>query len=270
MIDTLLAQATKKWEKHILRFISELYIGKWLPSHDIGHHKRVWTNAVEFCKLTTQNIWEKDKSFFEKLMICCYFHDVGLLTDTSEYHGKESRKICEKFLGKYSEQIKFDVEELLVAIENHDEKNYDYEIKNRNRLLEILALADDLDAFGAIGVYRYIEIYLLRGIQPKLIADRIIINAQHRFNNVKLVLSGNSFLIGQYNNKFLILKSILEPNKDYDDPEILINWINERIVKTKKDPFIISHLLNQKEVQTGRIADFIEKFHREVQNIFGL
>jgi hypothetical protein len=31
-------------------------------------------------------------------------------------------------------------------------------------MLTILSVADDLDAFGYIGIYRYIEIYLERGI----------------------------------------------------------------------------------------------------------
>ena len=31
----------------------------------------------------------------------------------------------------------------------------------------ILSVADDLDAFGFTGIYRYLEIYLTRGINPE-------------------------------------------------------------------------------------------------------
>ena len=39
----------------------------------------------------------------------------------------------------------------------------------RMNLLTILSVADDLDAFGFIGIYRYSEIYLTRGIDPEKI-----------------------------------------------------------------------------------------------------
>ena len=38
-----------------------------------------------------------------------------------------------------------------------------------NDLLTILSVSDDLDAFGYIGIYRYTEIYLTRGIDPEKI-----------------------------------------------------------------------------------------------------
>jgi HD superfamily phosphodiesterase len=267
MTDTLLARASQKWENCILEYLSGLYSGQWLPSHDIGHHKRVWKNAVGFCKATNQNIWKDDEAFFEKLIICCYFHDVGLLVDNGEYHGKASREICGKFLAIYSEQITFDVEELLIAIENHDEKNYCSDLKNRNPLFEVLTLADDLDAFGAIGVYRYIEIYLLRGGQPKSIADRILINAQQRFENIKLILAKYSVPLEPYNDKFQILITILATNKGYDDPEILVNWINERIVKQKEKPIKVFGQASQNQKQSKRISGFLEKFIIEVQQL---
>ena len=38
--------------------------------------------------------------------------------------------------------------------------------QDRNDLLTVLSVADDLDAFGFTGIYRYSEIYLTRGINP--------------------------------------------------------------------------------------------------------
>jgi HD superfamily phosphodiesterase len=260
MIENLIFKASEKWGNPVLEFLSELYSEHWLPSHDISHHKRVWKNAFYFCKSTKTNIWKADTSFFEKLMLCCYFHDVGLLNDKSEFHGKESRKICERFLSMHISQIKFDTEELLFAIENHDEKRHYSKKKERNLLLEILTLADDLDAFGAIGVYRYIEIYLLRGIQSELISQKILINAQHRYDNVKTIMSGFGIKTDPFYNKFLILNKLLDDNNYKDDTLILVNWINDKIIQPKEDPIKFFRLSSQNQMETGRLSDFIDQF----------
>ena len=41
----------------------------------------------------------------------------------------------------------------------------------------MLSVADDLDAFGFTGIYRYSEIYLMRGINPNQLGHLIIENA---------------------------------------------------------------------------------------------
>jgi hypothetical protein len=266
MIDALIARATLKWGKNILGFLSELYSGQWLPSHDIAHHKRVWENASGLCRLTNRKFWIDDPSFFDKLMLCCYFHDVGMLTDKSDRHGKESRKTCEKFLAGYNQLVQFDVEELLSAIENHDEKTNYNKIIKPGKLLQILTVADDLDAFGALGAYRYIEIYLLRGIPPELIAEKILSNAHQRYENIKSILAGYDVPMGQYYNKFQILKSLLETNNNFESPEVLINWVNEYVVEPKKNPAVTFAELKNRNFQHNRIANFIEKFLIEAHN----
>lgn len=53
-------------------------------------------------------------------------------------------------------------EEILFAIENHDDKDYKQNNTEPNSVFSILCNADDLDAFGKVGIVRYTEIYLLR------------------------------------------------------------------------------------------------------------
>ena len=56
-----------------------------------------------------------------------------------------------------------------------------------NDLLNILSVADDLDAFGYTGIYRYSEIYLTRGISPKEIGNLIRENASRRYHNFEKI-----------------------------------------------------------------------------------
>jgi HD superfamily phosphodiesterase len=266
MSENSIVKASEKWETNILKYLIELYAENWMPSHDIDHHKRVWKNASEFCTLIPV-LLNENESFFEKLIISCYFHDVGLLVNKGEYHGKDSRKICEIFLEMNRKRINFDMEEILFAIENHDEKNDYSKIKNRNHLLEILTVADDLDAFGAIGVYRYIEIYLIRDVPPENIAERVLLNAFQRYENIQIFLSKYDVNKVDYDTKFEILKSLLGKNIYNDESVILVNWINENIVKLKQNPFMIFSELDRKQIPTGRISDFTNKFIFEFQNI---
>ena len=50
----------------------------------------------------------------------------------------------------------------LDAVLNHDNKEYPDSGKNDD--LTILSVADDLDAFGFTGIYRFLEIYILRKV----------------------------------------------------------------------------------------------------------
>ena len=51
-------------------------------------------------------------------------------------------------------------------------------------ILPVLSAADDLDALGIIGIYRYTEIYLLRGIEPEKLGRLVLENVRHRLQNL--------------------------------------------------------------------------------------
>jgi HD superfamily phosphodiesterase len=260
MSDPASHRAETRWLPLVRPYLEELYDGHWLPSHDPNHHSRVWKNA---CKIA-EHLNPADNYFFEKLLLSCYFHDTGLLTDRSSLHGKESRKVCETFLSVYHDKVKFDTGEILEAIEYHDKKTYQEEqALSSNSVYNVLILADDLDAFGAIGAYRYVEIYLLRNIALEEIPELILQNAEHRYNNC---IRPRKFL--KVNTKALwknyeTLRRIFLSETFPEGPLSLLTWINNEIVLPRKNPVSCFAKFDIALINNKRIRYFLEYFIKE-------
>lgn len=168
--------------KQILEdFFVSVYNENALPSHGIDHHRRVWRYAKELLKLPPgQNIlqFSTDPS---KLIIACYLHDIGMTLDPGSDHGKKSRDLCINFLNKYRlDVVKFS--DVLETIEEHDKKDYILEA-GFQEILTILSVADDLDAFGYTGIYRYSEVYLARDVSLSKLGNTVIENVSSRYEN---------------------------------------------------------------------------------------
>jgi hypothetical protein len=141
--------------------------------------------------------------FAGELIIASYLHDIGMSVDPGFIHGKHSRDLCIRFLSQYNLNEN-DFPHLLDAIENHDNKDYKGN-KDSNELLNILSIADDLDAFGYIGIFRYSEIYLTRGINVGKIGTLIRENALKRFNNLAPALEAYSDYFQKHKQRYIIL-----------------------------------------------------------------
>jgi hypothetical protein len=142
-----------------------------------------------------------------QLMLASFFHDTGLIHTQNEKHGWESRKLCEEFFRRSDHPVPAGFPEILDAIEHHDDKSYAGISIIREpgpQVLRLLSASDDLDAFGYTGIYRYAEIYLMREIRPEDLPDRILENL---------------------NNRFLNLKNILAPLKQFMDRQEIRYWI---------------------------------------------
>jgi Predicted HD superfamily hydrolase len=189
-------------------FFNSVYADIKLPSHGIDHHRRVWKYAKELLQNIGSEEISTDLFFVEKLLIACYLHDIGMAIDPGERHGLHSRRLCEQFLSVNKLDLS-DFQDVLEAIDNHDNKEYSDSQAN-NRLLLILSVADDLDAFGYIGVYRYFEIYLARGIQPEKIGPMARDNAKKRFKNFKLHFTSNPELVKKHWARYLALDKFFE------------------------------------------------------------
>ena len=98
MSENLVLLAEEKWKEKIVHFSEDLYTGHWLPSHDLNHHLRVWHLACELSYAINEKHGMINDQFFEKLLIACLFHDLGLLSHKGEDHGRISRELCENFL----------------------------------------------------------------------------------------------------------------------------------------------------------------------------
>ncbi len=161
-------------------FFKKHYPDSYLISHGLDHHRRVWSFARELLEGEHE---DHDKHFISNLLVACYLHDIGMAVDPGIKHGIQSRKLCQEFLDLNHIPEKEYVK-ALKAIEKHDDKEY----KNKtghSGILRFLSVADDLDAFGFIGIFRYVEIYLERGMPPGSLGDPVIENAGKRFLNFK-------------------------------------------------------------------------------------
>ena len=190
--------------KQILEdFFVTVYNEGSLPSHGIEHHRRVWKYARELALLLDKHQFLTDHKIIYKLIIACYLHDIGMSVDAGIKHGIHSRNLCIRFLTENSIPVT-DYQDLLEAVENHDNKEY-VTSENISDLLTILSVADDLDAFGFIGIYRYSEIYLARGINLKEIGILIKENASKRFNNFEKIFGFDKEIVQKHKKRYDIL-----------------------------------------------------------------
>jgi hypothetical protein len=190
-------------KKQLEEFFIRNYNEDSLPSHGIDHHRRVWKNALELLLLLSEKNKVEDESLPQKLIIACYLHDIGMSVERGVMHGKHSRNLCKQFLSENNLEAP-EYSEVLAAIENHDDKEY-RTAGIRYDLLTILSVADDLDAFGFAGVFRYAEIYLARGINPHDIGTKILENAAIRFGNFEKKFAFSPDLIQKQKQRYDIL-----------------------------------------------------------------
>lgn len=180
----LITKTENKFLPIASKFLEEMFSSVHLPSHDYLHHLRVWQYAKEYLKEAGEKKHDFDKNDIQGIFFACLFHDSGLSVTLDSSHGIESRRIFEKFADEYLSEKIPGHEELLEAIENHDKKE-EISLARQNfsspsSILKILTICDDLDAFGAIGVIRYAEIYLMRKISLCKIPSLILENVRHR------------------------------------------------------------------------------------------
>ena len=113
--------------------------------------------------------------------------------------GNTAGDLCIQFLIKNNLPVN-DYRDVLTAIENHDRKDYPDD-PGVDDLLKILSVADDLDAFGFAGIFRYSEIYLTRGINPEKIGHLIRENSKKRFDNFVKTFGFSDDLVQKHKKK---------------------------------------------------------------------
>ena len=267
MYEKEICNASEIWEYELMKYFSELFEDHWFPSHNIEHHIRVWKNA---CFLAPYFKPECEDfvldSFFEQLLIACYFHDLGLLREKGPRHGRESRLICESFLSLHVDKIRFETTDMLEAIEHHDDKDYNTLGDTSHSILyQVLTLADDLDAFGAVGCYRYIEIYLIRRLKPNEIPALILENAENRYRNFVSKMQGSGFPLPLIEDKNVLLKKLLSKDSFVSAPKSLVEWIDNSVVQPRIDPFDFFKAVLPSEIQNERIRCYIDQICLELK-----
>jgi HD superfamily phosphodiesterase len=196
--------AEQRFIPSLEEFFISVYDENKLFSHGLDHHRRVWNYAKELLLSTNNQDIINPSVFAEKLIIACYIHDIGMSVDPGIRHGHHSRNLCSQFL-KTNLLKESDFQDVLRAIENHDNKEYT-DSDFSGDLLTILSVADDLDAFGYIGIYRDLEIYLTRGVDPADAGNQILRNAGKRYENFKSTFGYSDKLLNKHKIRFDLLE----------------------------------------------------------------
>ncbi len=213
-LNHLIQNVENKWLDRLYSACQELFANTHIPSHDHEHHKRVWIICKEILGELNKSK-EIDTTLIESCIIATFFHDTGLTKTLSENHGRESRLLCIKYFNENHIEKSADFDLILDAIEKHDDKEYKTQTNKPESLISILCAADDLDAFGRIGIIRYTEIYLLRGYQINDLPRAVIENLDKRFTNFEKNYGFLTGLYSKYKTQFLIARDFfVEMDKD--------------------------------------------------------
>lgn len=281
-IDSTLKTVEEKWLNILFTHCKEIFSHAYLPSHDETHHHRVWLFAKQLIRELARANYVFDTNHVEKIILAVFFHDTGISVQTGPKHGKYSREFAEEFFKRSPQKPMDDPDEVLNIIEKHDDKEYpdngNLASASPNGLFSIVNTSDDLDAFGITGIYRYAEIYLLRGIEKKDLGEQVLANSKNRF----LHFMNRYGFLKQFAEQQRIRFQILQ--KFYHDlvlqyktgnvsqtigPSAVINQIEESVrkkklplnqlireaEKTSKDPYVVDFFrLLQKEVEDTMVV----------------
>lgn len=214
-----LTEDFKTAETRFIQLLEDFFIRIWgdtgLYSHDINHHRRVWQFACELLSGYCSKDETDNQVSAEELIVACYLHDIGMSIDSGLRHGHLSADLCKSFLNE-NRLDPGEFRNALQAIENHDNKEYS-DPDHGDHLLRILSVADDLDAFGFIGIYRYLEIYLLRGISQQDLGSMISENAARRYSNFVTIFGECPDLIEKHGKRFRILQDFFSGSGQYQE-----------------------------------------------------
>ena len=209
-IDKWIREAEDRWLDHVRQQTTGLFAHTFLPSHGQDHHLRVWN----ICKSLLREISGfnnlMDHELVEGLLLAAWFHDTGMSLSMDKEHGLLGRKMCEEFLSDRAHPKPLRYGEVLDAIEFHDLKEESvyarFTPEKPPAVLNILSIADDMDALGIIGIYRYAEIYLHRKIPLQMLGVRILGNAGERYRNVASSCANAPSVVRSCSQQYLVLE----------------------------------------------------------------
>lgn len=254
-------------------FLDELFEQTFLPSHDRYHHQRVWKNAVHIITELESLSYSFTYEYTEALFIACMFHDSGLVEELGEEHGEAGMELCNSFFEDISPKPAM-LQEALDAIEFHDDKDYKSSKRNPKELISILSAADDIDAFGYIGIYRYAEIYLLRGIPVENLGNRVLQNLENRYKQIQQQYGSIENLIRTLQSKYDIVQHFyhnlnnhfINHTSSVKSHEFeIIDDIYKHIIKSRKQPQVSTKELLASETNTFK-QNFYHNFLQEYES----
>lgn len=239
-MEKIIRQIEDNYLAKTYQYVQEIFSGHHLPSHDHTHHLRVWQYAKEY--MAEMKTYENPLSYEEVLSIffSCFFHDTGMSVTLEKSHGKASRKLFDNFISEHFTPEIFNYKEACIAIEKHDDKEAIAKgiagFSNNHHTLTILSVCDDLDAFGAIGILRYTEIYLLRKIPMHEIPEKIAENLQFRIKNFLKSTKHLPEFLSRHQSRAIFSMDVFNRAANCDSKEYdFLKIINKQVIENKMD-----------------------------------
>ena len=187
-----------------------------------------------------------------------------------ELHGRKGAKFAEYFLRSLKLFSTSQIEKVKKAIRVHEIRNEKGRVYREAIGLEsqILFDADNLDALGVKGIYRYITIYSLRGRSFDYIKDEVPKNVKSRFENLTFEESKE---IGKCD--YEIIRNFFEKLKSesYSDDKLtgasgVVNFIR-KYPEVHPSELIDRYLSEVDETQDEDFR-FAVKFFKELRRIY--
>jgi len=137
----------------------------YLTYHHGVHHAIVVVNhALEILSLLKIT---PSPTVFQEIVIAAFLHEIGMVKTDDRIHGALSRELAADILERLKDQGYFEdlkpesLEVIGTAIFQHDAK--EIALSDRSLVSKVVFDADNVDAFGVFGIYRYLAVYKERG-----------------------------------------------------------------------------------------------------------
>ncbi|MEA1897018.1 MAG: hypothetical protein U9N53_05070 [Bacteroidota bacterium] len=269
-----ISKAENKWLNKLYEFIKFSFAQYRLPSHDETHCLRSWVFAKKlFYAIDHLNI-PIPYSDIENALIAIFFHDLGMTESLHSEHGQISKQHCEKYFHKNSKLKPKGLEDILNAIEVHDDKSYT-NVQNKSlpsSVFSILPAADDLDALGYAGIFRYWEIYTLRKIPENEVPEKVLANLEARYSYFSTRFSFLNSFLSEQQKRYEIIKSFytdvekaLKNSGSHvhaHDAQIVLEYFDKLVRTDGKGPDEIFSIVEQ-DCKDQKILGFLNNLKKE-------
>ncbi len=278
-MEELLSKIHRIEAKHLLHLyhhLENLFMNVSLPSHDLQHHIRVWLHCRGLLVELHKAGFQIPEQLIENAIFACFFHDTGLTKTLDEQHGIQGAELCKQYINQYITISEIDKILITKAVELHDDKSVKQQpVTKPDDMLNLVLLvstADDLDALGLTGVFRYTEIYLKRGISMDQLPRKVMANLRNRFTSFTNAYSS----LHQYSDKqrqryvetmdfFTKLEDEISQKQAAQDSTItVVNLLNEMLVNQSNSiEQTIDYALNT--LTAGYPLNFFKKLKAELE-----
>ncbi len=264
-LSKLIGSIESEYLKMTMDFVTMIFRAQHLPSHDAVHHLRVWKFAKQYL-LMKENQDKVNKDILTGIFFSCFFHDTGMSVTLDKNHGRESRRIFEEFSGNVLKTQLPLHDEIAKAIEMHDEKEaiamQTAGYKRPSDILRILTICDDLDAYGAIGVLRYTEIYLIRDIPEQEIPAKVVENVKFRADFFGNSTVGLPLFREIHEPRIRFIRDFFNKAQIYGSKEYsLIHAVKSHVIDAKSD----YHSLVKELEKSHDLREYAQSLKKELE-----